>query len=556
MRNFLAQFGVVIFLVGVRWTVAQAAPGLALAPVQVDGRLSEPAWKDAPVLASFSFPWSDTKAPRTEVRAFADGERLFLGFDVDDTEVMVEKEWAGESTVDREDRVEVFFAADPNLERYFCLEIDPLGRVHDYAARSYRTFDSGWSCAGLRAAATNRAGGYTVEASVPLHTLSELLGRSLRAGESLRIGFFRAEFRHGSLGDANDNWLSWRRPTTGQPDFHVPSAFGRWTIPGIPLGATEFTTRGVVLVPEDLSLSDWPERAAAAGLTTVALHHGVSPAQVARFVASPSGQDFLARCARLGLHVEYELHAMRELLPRDLFATQPDVFRMNDRGERTADANLCVDSARALELVAANAARLARELPPTTSRYFLWGDDGLPWCRCPACRVFSDSEQALLLENHLLRALRQIDPAARLAHLAYANTAAPPQRVKPEPGIFLEWAPIRRRYDAPYDSQNGADASDTLAQLAANLRVFPADTAQALEYWLDVSRFSGWKKPAVRLPWRADLMRADALSYRALGLRHITTFAAWIDADYRERFGDPAAIREYGRILEGGELGP
>ncbi len=38
--------------------------------------------------------------------------------------------------------------------------------------------------------------------------------------------------------------------------------------------ATLFDTRGVVLVPEDLSLADWPERAAGAGLTTISLHHG------------------------------------------------------------------------------------------------------------------------------------------------------------------------------------------------------------------------------------------------------------------------------------------
>jgi hypothetical protein len=43
-----------------------------------------------------------------------------------------------------------------------------------------------------------------------------------------------------------------------------------------------FETRGVVLVPEDLTLKDWPERAQRAGLTTTALHLGSSPWAVAR----------------------------------------------------------------------------------------------------------------------------------------------------------------------------------------------------------------------------------------------------------------------------------
>ena len=80
--------------------------------------------------------------------------------------------------------------------------------------------------------------------------------------------------------------------------------------------------------------------------------------------------------------------------------------------------------------------------------------------------------------------------------------------------------------------------------------MFPAATAQALEYWLDVSRFSQWKKPAAALPWRPDVLEADAKTYAGFGVRHLTTFAVWIDADYVHRFGEPIAIQEYGDILK------
>jgi hypothetical protein len=516
--------------------------------MQVDGQLTEPAWKQTAGLRRFSFPWSQRTPPATEFRAFADAQRLFFAFDVSDDDLVVEKGFPGESTVDGEDRVEIFFARDAALAQYFCLEIDPLGRVHDYAASHYRKFDGAWNCAGLRAAGVVRPGGYTVEASLPLATLSELLGRPVAEGTTLRVGILRAEFRHNAAGGITADWMSWVKLAVVKPDFHVPSAFADWRVPGFASAPTAFQTRGVVLVPEDLSLADWPERAANAGLTTIALHHGTSPKVVADFIDSTAGRQFLAQCARWGLHLEYELHAMRELLPRTLFATAPDLFRMDDQGRRTSDANLCVHSARALEIVATNAVRLARRLPPTTSRYFFWGDDGMPWCRCPQCRAFSESDQALLLENHLLRALRQLDPAARLAHLAYANTLPPPARVRPEPGVFLEFAPIRRRYDLPYESQTGPDARDALQALRENLRVFPASSAQALEYWLDASRFSQWKRPAVKLPWRRDVLAADALTYAQLGLRHVTTFAVWIDADYLARFGEPP-LGEYGETL-------
>jgi len=310
-----------------------------------------------------------------------------------------------------------------------------------------------------------------------------------------------------------------------------------------------FLTRGVVLIPEDLTLKDWPERAHRAGLTTVALHHGRSAFEVIKFVSSEAGQDFLSRAGKLGLQVEYELHAMSELLPRWMFEVDKSLFRMNEAGERVPDWNLCVHSARALEVAGENAAAIARMLRPTTSRYFFWGDDGRPGCRCVKCRELSDSEQALVLENRLAKDLRRHDPQAQVAHLAYSTTLPAPRRVKPGDGVFLEYAPIARRYDLPYAQQ--VQGRDGLSNLDTNLRVFPAATAQVLEYWLDVSRFSGWKRPAVKLPWNHDVFLADIESYAARGIRHVTTFACFIDADYVKQHGEPRAVSEYGAGLRG-----
>lgn len=316
-------------------------------------------------------------------------------------------------------------------------------------------------------------------------------------------------------------------------------------------GISSLATRGVVLIPEDLTLADWPERAKQAGLTTIGIHHQNSPGTVVRWVKSDVGQRFLQQCGRLGLHVEYELHAMKELLPRTLFGKNPELFRMNEKGERTPDANCCVHSELALEIICENAVAIARLLRPTTGRYFYWGDDGQPWCRCPKCRGLSPSEQALMVESPIWGALRTQDRNAQLAHLAYSNTLSPPKQIKPGDGIFLEYAPIRRRYDVPYERQQGPNDRDGLPALDANLEVFPKDTAQVLEYWLDVSRFSRWKRPAVRLPWNKEIFLADVETYRKRGVQHITSFVVWIDAQYQERFGNLDFIAEYGEGLAG-----
>lgn len=310
-----------------------------------------------------------------------------------------------------------------------------------------------------------------------------------------------------------------------------------------------FRTRGVVLVPEDLSLPDWPERASRARLTTIAVHHQSSPAAVARFIASEEGARFLMRCERLELQVEYELHALSELLPRDRFDREPSLFAMNNRGERTPESNLCATSGLALEVVAENTASLARRLRPSTGRHFFWADDAAPWCRCPRCRDLSDSDQALLVTNAIAAALVGDNPRASAAHLAYHNTASPPTNVRPHPAVFLEFAPIHRRYDRPFGEQGASELADGVDALAANLKVFPRSTAQVLEYWLDASLFSGWRRPVRSVPWRPDIVRRDLTACRSLGVRQVTTFAAWVDASYRARWGEPAFVAEYGAAL-------
>jgi hypothetical protein len=304
-----------------------------------------------------------------------------------------------------------------------------------------------------------------------------------------------------------------------------------------------FLTRGVVLVLSDLRTLDWPERARRAGLTTIATH--IFPHEVAAFMQKDEGQRFWESCQRLGIQVEHELHAMSDLLPRSLFDKDPNLFPLNDQGQRVRAYNLCVHSAAALEVVAENAIKYTKILRATTHRYFYWIDDGQPMCRCPRCRELTDSDQALLLEHHVLKAIRQVDPQATLGHLAYARTLQPPQKIKPVPGIFLEFAPIQRKYDVPFRQRDvvgsgGLTHGRLLEALDANLAWFGREGAQTLEYWLDLSRFSGWKRENVkRLPWRDDVFRDDLRLYADRGIRHATTFAAWVDGEYVTRFGDP-----------------
>lgn len=195
---------------------------------------SRPASPPQVEIADFSYPWSEETAPRTMFRAHTQDGWLHFHFDVEDPEVVVEEEWLGESTLDGEDRVEIFFAKDETLADYWCLEIDPLGRVHDYHARHYREFDSDWNCPSLVVTAQRTAAGYEVAGSVALQTIGDLLGRPIQRGASIHVGLFRADFfgpPGATRGESATNWISWVRPISPQPDFHIPSAFRLWKVP-------------------------------------------------------------------------------------------------------------------------------------------------------------------------------------------------------------------------------------------------------------------------------------------------------------------------------------
>ena len=311
-----------------------------------------------------------------------------------------------------------------------------------------------------------------------------------------------------------------------------------------------FQMRGVVLSVDDLRTLDWPRLAAENGINTIGTH--IFPDQVVEFVRSDEGKRFLQECERYGINIEHQLHAISALLPRELFDEDSTMFRMQD-GQWVRDFNLCVSSPKALDIVAANALYYSQLLPASNHRYYYWMDDGPPMCACTECSQYSDSEQALIVENRILQELRTLDPQAQVAHLAYHNTLSAPIKVKPRDGVFLEFAPFYRDWQSPLSDEaaegRGMTHGENLLHLEENLKVFPAETAVVLEYWLDVSLFSGWKKPAIQLPWNHSVFASDLDTYRNLGIRNVTSFAVYIDSAYVAAYPDLSFLKEYGEAF-------
>ena len=312
--------------------------------------------------------------------------------------------------------------------------------------------------------------------------------------------------------------------------------------------------RGIVLHDTDCG-PYWAERLEGSGLNTVGVHPAggidahLTLAACIEFVKTERFRAFRSRMNRAGIAVEFEMHALSWILPRDLFAEKPDWFRMEENGERSPRFNCCASSPDALAYIRDRAKTLARAFPSDTHRYHFWIDDAAEArCHCPLCRELSASDQALILTNAVAEGVRRADPEGKTAYLAYCGTLEVPERVEPLPFLFLEFAPIGRAFDRSLFDPDCAKNAEQTAHLPALLDFFGREDAKALDYWVDNSLFSGWKLPPKKFALNAEVCRADVKGYAERGFSAVTSFGSYLGENYRELWGD-APLGEYFRIL-------
>ena len=312
---------------------------------------------------------------------------------------------------------------------------------------------------------------------------------------------------------------------------------------------------GWIVNPEDLT-RDLIDRLAAAGINELGIHPGGGKAagtlldQTLVFHADERTRALYAYASEKGVSVEYDAHVLARLLPREEFAAHPGWFRMDERGERTPDMNMCASSQEALQCVEQNAYKLCGRLKTSSHRYAYWPDDVRGGaCFCPQCRLLSKSDQALRITNAIARGLRKRDQQALIGYLAYIDTLEPPRRSAPEAGVYLEFAPIDRNSHRAIDDPDCPENARQIQHLKELLAFFGVQNARILEYWVDNSRFSDWKRPPKPFALDCDTMKRDAEYYYSLGFRDMTSFACFLGKDYISLYGQPP-IDEYADILK------
>lgn len=181
-------------------------------PLNIDGRLDDAAWRDA--------PWSDTfvdiegaSKPRprfdTRMKMLWNGDYLYIGADLREPHL-----WATltqhDSVIFRDHDFEVFIDPNGDNHEYYELEINALGTTWDLLLpKPYRDDGkavNGWEIAGVKSAVhldgtlnhgQDEDRGWSVELALPWAALGELARRQSPPvdGDQWRINFSRVEWQ-------------------------------------------------------------------------------------------------------------------------------------------------------------------------------------------------------------------------------------------------------------------------------------------------------------------------------------------------------------------------
>jgi len=195
-------------------------------PIEITGEGTDQAWEQAQILTDFTYPWREETAPQTTFRSLWDDTYLYFLYRAEDPDIVTKKRGLGERDAVDSDRVEIFFKSDDNMDPYYALEMDALGRVLDTQGRYHRNIDYNWNWPEghfvLKASIDSE--GYWVEGSITWESLRQL--GMYKDDHMLKAGLYRGEYANLEDGAIDIKWISWVMPDSPTPDFHIPSSFG------------------------------------------------------------------------------------------------------------------------------------------------------------------------------------------------------------------------------------------------------------------------------------------------------------------------------------------
>lgn len=255
-------------------------------------------------------------------------------------------------------------------------------------------------------------------------------------------------------------------------------------------------------VDEMIELLDWMAKAGANALF-ITTHKGPAPQDMA---------SLLPEFEKRGIDLEVGAHVLHQFLPRDLFETQPELFRMSN-GKRVSDGNFCVSNPQTIETITENAKSFLAGFP-TAAVYHLWADDvlGGSWCECDTCRKMSPVQQQINALNLIAEAVRDVYPGKMIDMLLYHDTINVEDAEKPKPNIYGFYAPRERCYAHAINDRNCARNVWYKKMLEKVSDHFGRKQIYVFEYYDDMILFNNMAAPLTQVISR------DLKYYHSIGI--------------------------------------
>jgi Carbohydrate family 9 binding domain-like len=220
----------------------------ANAPVAVDGRLDEAAWRDAPWTSNFvdiEGPSKPKPRFRTRAKMLWDDRYFYVAAELEEPHV-----WGSltehDAVICMDNDFEVFIDPDGNKADYYEFEINALNTGWDlFLPKAYRDggkADNGWQMPALKTAVRvdgtlNNPGdtdhGWSLEIAIPWDAMKAHANRRVppAEGNEWRVNFSRVEWKHEIAGGKyrkvegvrEDNWV-WSPQWA--IDMHRPEHWG------------------------------------------------------------------------------------------------------------------------------------------------------------------------------------------------------------------------------------------------------------------------------------------------------------------------------------------
>lgn len=231
------------------------------------------------------------------------------------------------------------------------------------------------------------------------------------------------------------------------------------------------------------------------------------------------GEKYLSLAESLGFRCETGGHGLSELVPRKLFSSNPELFRMSQPedffGKRQPDYNACLTHPETAKIIRESYRKKIRRFPEIYA-FHAWPEDlpGGGWCYCSRCRALSPSDQALLATRYLCEAVEKEKLALRVPMLVYHDTLPPPILLKPHPKSFLLFAPRERCYGHALSDPDCPRNTFYLDSLKSWSELYQGiSDSHTFEYYLDQVLFRGM------YPFLPDVILRDMKTYESLGIK-------------------------------------